>query len=190
MAAVTTKLKFDKARLTAFLTRPVNEFLDDKRIYQKAGQKVADRMRAVAQTGKQIGESLSSLQGLDPKTVKNRRKLQKNNRTGKLYNAAFSNLTFSGQLLKSIKVIDIRRGFFTVGPTGRRKTYKTAKNRNIKKTPENSRNEILGRIHNTGDGVPQRRFIGLDREGEKSLIQFFKRELRKKLRKFSKKKGK
>jgi len=90
----------------------------------------------------------------------------------KFFEPDFSNLTFSGQLLESIKYTYNRaKHIFTIQPTGKRKKLpgesKTLTNKKVA--------EYVAK-----GGRP---FLGIDKKGDKTIANMIKREIRAQLRK-------
>lgn len=68
----------------------------------------------------------SKVKALKVQTVKQRRKLSKLNKTSKYFKNFFSNMTFTGQFLKSfrVKVFKSKNIQYLIAPTGLHKPYK------------------------------------------------------------------
>lgn len=113
---------------------------------------------------------------LSGRTIERRRRMAEYNTTHSDYSSSRSNLTFSGQLINSIKAF-IRRtkGVIELIPTGRRKPYKLKSGRLSKSRPLNrdvvSAQEDMGRFLM----IPTKK----QREG---LIEIIKKHMRQALK--------
>ena len=72
---------------------------------------------------------------------------------------AKSNLTFTGEMIDSLRVTDVKKRQATIEPTGKR-------------------NILLAGVHSVGDperNLPQRPFLGLSALDDKKLVRFYRR---------------
>lgn len=169
------KVRANRAAISARITGTFNKVLNNKQMLTEIGEFAAKRMKGQLRTGKEPDGT--RFKSLSPKTVEQRQRLEKFNRTGSFYSPRKSNLTFTGQLGDSIKIREIRKGRVSVGPVGRRRSLRTGPQSSARKTRFNTRNEILGAELNK-----ERRFIGIDNKGQRTIKNIVLRVLRRALR--------
>ena len=124
------------------------------------------KMVASARSGKDPATG-NRFQELADSTI-NSRKRFKGRSDEEFFKPERSNLTLTGQLLKSVKAI-LPKGkpIIIISPTGRR--------------DDGKRNVTIGKYHQTGTGVPERRFLGISEQMAKAANTIFKRHLRRRL---------
>ena len=122
---------------------------------------------------------------LKSSTIESRKKKSKHNKTDPSFSPGKSALTFSGQLVDSIKA-KIRVGAkslnITIEPTGRRKSYKNKDGSNTKGSAKMG-NKKLAKLHADGSGkLPKRDLLGFTKKKEKEIVETIKKVLLKALR--------
>ena len=123
-------------------------------------------MVASARSGKDPSTG-KRFQKLADSTINSRRRF-KGRSDEQFFKPNRSNLTLTGQLLSSVKAI-LPKGkpIIIISPTGRR--------------DDGERNVTIGKFHQTGKGVPMRRFLGVSDQMAKAANTIFKRHLRRRL---------
>lgn len=177
--AFSIKLK-NLDRVKANVKNTMENALKDVTLRKEIGKQARDTMVALSKTGKDPSNG-RFFKALKKSTVKRRRELADlGNTTTDVYSPEKSNLSFTGQLLNSVKVI-VKAGdsIITIKATGGREAYKTGKASTAKNTPSN---EKLMEIHMGGKGVPARRFLGMSKKAlgssKRKVIEFLRRKLR------------
>lgn len=141
-------------------------FLDEG-VYLKLGEYVRNRIQSKARSGQtMISGSSKKLKKLSPDYIEYRKK-NADKADSEFFSPKRSNLTFTGQYLKSIRVTKISRANRTlfVEPTGTRKDGLTNK-------------KLSGYVAKQG-----RNIFGMDQTGLKVLKNMLVREIRNSLRK-------
>jgi hypothetical protein len=120
------------------------------------------------------GDQKVSFKALSSAWIKRRKELSRFNRTSKSYQPSKSNLSFTGQLLKSLAFTVTGRRV-SVGASGPRKPYKTSKGAKPGKAPTNAQ---------VAEYVSEERpFLGLDLEGKMMVRRLVVEELKRQIRK-------
>ena len=118
-------------------------------------------------------------------TVDQRARRAKYNTTDPSFSPNKSALTFSGQLVDSIKAkvkVDAELLSITIEPTGKRTPYKNKDGTNTKKSAKIG-NKRLAKIHADGGGkLPKRDLLGFTKKKEKEIVKIIKEVLLKALR--------
>ena len=162
-------------RTKAAIKRKLHRVIrDDGVLKHVAGSLVKEIQRrgAVDENGEVSGKEISD------KWNKRRKRLSKFNATSKHYKPSTlkSFLTFTGQLMKSIKAkINITKGIITIEPTGVHKKYKTGK-RNKSKNIRNV--DLLNALEDKGYY-----FLVANDKLRKKVVNLIKIQLRKVLKK-------
>ena len=119
---VKTKVKIDLSKINAKI-QDVTTKLENKQLLESVARIAIDDIRGNAREGKPFVEGKeSSFPSLETKTEKRRKRLATVNTTDRAYSPARSNLTFTGQLLNSLKfsISGLRIKIF---PSGTRSPY-------------------------------------------------------------------
>lgn len=116
-----------------------------------------------------LSEEGAKQRPLEKSSIKTRRYMEKYNKTDPTYSPKRSNVTFTGQILNSIKVF-ISSGKIELRPDGNRQPYSTA-NGPVEKTPDNY---TLAKYLEEKD----RTFMAIDAKGQEILRQFTIRQIR------------
>lgn len=180
MARVTVKTK-GFSQLNSKVTRIAKKTLEDQKLRKEIGESLKRKMLGLARQGisPRSGKRFKELKSV---TIAQRSRLKKYNRTAAVFSPTRSNLSLSGQLMKSVKVFVVPgKRTITIGPdNSERRGYKTSKQGKAKKPSIN--NEELGTIHQFGSGrVPARPFLGINEDMEKAARRRIVRFLRRKL---------
>lgn len=116
-----------------------NEIRKDNQLLLDIGNKTVELTKAFNRSGK----SPNGKRHPDNSDAwdNRREQLKAVNKTSEFYKAYYSNVTFTGQLIDSIKLIKINRNESTVeiDATGNRKPYKNLDGSNVKGTPTNKK---------------------------------------------------
>ena len=161
----------DMKRIFRILKRNMDAALSDKEM-KKLGEMAAKMIKVRTRLGFGIvgsGRNIrrKKLKGLAQSTIDRRAKAKLNGET----TPKRSNLTFTGQLINSLKVTSVSNGKVTINATGSRSDAKID-------------NEELAEIHETGGPrLPRRRFLDLTVPEEKKLNRFYRKNLGDLLRK-------
>lgn len=144
-------------------------------------------LQTIRDTG--IAENLADVvkntvqKGIDPKTDKpyddlkqstidRRRTLSKVNPTDEKYSPARSNLTFTGQLVRSIRAFARpAKGIIEIRPTGTHKQYKGIRKKRLGKPVRNS--DISEGLQNKH----QRNLIGISERVKKNMLKIIEKRL-------------
>ena len=157
-----TKLKITAGIQSEGLLKDIGEFL-------------VKNIKGSARTGKET-ESQKGFDDLEKSTIKNRDYLSRYNKTSSFYRRDKSNLTFSGQLLDSLKYkTNLRKGTVTVAPSGTRSPYRRKDGKAIK-GQANTNTEVARHVSGS------RPFMGTSKEMKQSILVLVRRELRRRLR--------
>ena len=154
MAAVRAKITFNSAGLKREINRIIKVVEKDPKLENELGTFLVKRVQAQVRRSRPLNDT-GKLPKLKNASKKNRERLAKFNKTHPAFAIPRSNLTFTGQLVKHTKFkFNRARRFFVLFVQGKRKTYnvptrkgsRTLQIGRAKKTPENTRSEILSRI--------------------------------------------
>lgn len=122
---------------------------------------------------------------LKDSTIESRRRRSKYNKTDASFSPSTSALTFTGQLVDSIKAkikVGAKSLNITIEPTGKRTSYKNKDGTNTKKSAKIG-NKRLAKIHADGGGkLPKRDLLGFTKKKEKEIVKIIKEVLLKALR--------
>jgi len=123
------------------------------------------------------GESYKSLPELADSTKKQRKQKAKYNKTAELFKPDKSNLTFSGQLLESLKLlkVNILARSVDIGPEGTRTPYRNKNGTLVQKTPTNEK--LAQYVAKQG-----RPFLMLDKKGKTQLKNVVLKHLKRQLK--------
>lgn len=110
-------------------------------------------------------------------TIENRRRLARTNQTDKNYSPKKSNLTLTGQLVRSIKAkINLTRGELIIEPTGSRRPYRGV-NKRLKQSVRT--NKELATIHaNGGRNLPKRDIIRFSKKRVREIVRLIRARLK------------
>ena len=145
---------------------------------KEIGDKLLEKMIGSARSGKDPATN-ESFKPLKKKTKAFRKKWKENEgETGKLFKPNRSNLTLTGQLLESVKAIyETGKPTIEITPTGER--------------DDGKKNAEIGKGHMEGipsRNVPARRFLGVSDKMKEATTKTIKRQLRRSLTKFNRRK--
>tara|TARA_R110002020_G_scaffold94189_5_gene226882 strand:+ start:831 stop:1382 length:552 start_codon:yes stop_codon:yes gene_type:complete len=115
-----------------------------------------------------------SFRKLKDSTVKSRRKRSKYNSTDPSFSPGTSALTFSGQLVDSLKAkikIGAKSIRVTIEPTGKRSPYKNKDGSNTKGSAKKG-NKKLAEYH--AEGSPKRDLLGFTKKKEKEIVKLLR----------------
>jgi phage gpG-like protein len=162
-------------RLKDSIKKKLEDATKNRELLDSIAKLVVTATQADSRMGKETGTG-DNFKGLEDSTKEHRERLAKFNPTGRFYQGASkANLTFSGQLLDSIKAeIDTGKALVRVWPQGERTPYKNKNGTAFKKTPTNE--ELAGYL---GKDRP---FMVIGPKTKKSIVSKVKSFLRKLLR--------
>jgi len=168
-------------KIRGSITKRLNRIIQSTELLNQIGVFTTNKIKGTAKTGKSLKNG-SKFKKLASSTIKNRENLAKYNATSNVYSNKRSNLSFTGQLLYSIKYkINTRNSRVIIRPTGDRKPYKNKSGGSTK--GKTITNKQLGEIHDQGMGsVPARPFLDIDNETQNQINILFKKFLRRKLK--------
>lgn len=120
--------------------------------------------------------------GLKQSTIDRRKRLATVNRTDPAYSSDKSNLTFTGQLVRSIKArINRTKALVIIEPSGKRKAYRGIRKNKLKRTVLT--NKELAEKHAAGEGnLPKRDILSFSKRRQKEIVDKISRAIRKRLR--------
>ena len=121
-----TKVTVDLSKVRA-ATQSIKSQLNQREVLSKAAEIAIDDIKGNAREGKPVVDNkVSSFPGLDATYITRRNRLASVNETDSAYSPKRSNLTFTGQLLNSLKAT-FKGAVITISPTGMRRPYKLIK---------------------------------------------------------------
>lgn len=140
MAQFKTKVP-SLANVRSNVKKIFSEVVKDPDTLNEIGSTLVDQNKKAIRSGVDVGGSLltkTRLPKLSPKWVERKEKLRSTNEASEYYRKGASNLTFTGQLVDSIKhKIEQSKGTVVIFISGKRKPYKNLKGRNEKDNPSN-----------------------------------------------------
>lgn len=145
--AISFKIKDQNvfAKLESSIKDKMEKVLASEQLLDEVGNFVTDRIRYQARISKPIN-SQNSFPNLKPSTIANREYLSQFNNTHETYDAGRSNLTFTGQLLDSIKHRIKSAGVIVLEFTGNHRGYKTGSGKLTKSLPNSKIARYLSEI--------------------------------------------
>jgi len=131
-------------------------------------------------SGKTTSDGRKKFAALEDSTIKRRKRLATVNRTDPSYSSNKSNLTFTGQLTRSIKAkVNRSQGLIIIEPTGNRKAYRGIRKNKLKMDPKVKTNMQLAIRHASGAGnLPKREILTLSKNRRKLIVNRIRLELR------------
>lgn len=170
---VKTKVKIDLSKINAKVADVTNK-LENKQLLESVARIAIDDIKGNAREGKPfIDGKESTFPGLETKTEDRRRRLSTVNTTDRAYSPARSNLTFTGQLLNSLKfsISGLRIKIF---PSGTREPYKYLRGGQSK--------SVSNKIVAQGLAEKGFKFLGIGEPTERKIRAEIVRTLRRLLR--------
>lgn len=160
---------YPRAKIDARIIRQVNDVLNEEGLSIEVGEIVQERIRFAARRGKPLNDN-GVFKPLAPLTVENRQYLSGYNFTTDVYSPNRSNLSFTGQLLDSIRYRKTRAQGFLIELFffGDRDPYQTGPKTTEKLTEANRTNQALAK---TLDDIGFTVFSKKGIEGNKELIR-------------------
>jgi len=154
----------------------LEDLLKDTTMLNEVGETTAKMIVNNARSGSVFkNDKKEKIKKLKNISIAHRKYLAKYNSTSDVYSASRSNLSFTGQFLKSIKHT-VKRGLIIIEPTGSRTGYKTGPKTKDSNPPSNK--QLAKFLADNGREI----FGGLDKIGIKRLKTLIIRFLRRKLR--------
>lgn len=142
-------VKFPKGSIKAVVEKRLADAIDSAELARVIGEPLAERIKFEAKRGRPMNDE-GRFPDLAKLTIENREHLEQYNQTADVYSPPRSNLSFTGQLLDSLKW---RRAGKSAGNraklsvevffSGDRKPYKTGPNSTAKLTRYNRTNQAL-----------------------------------------------
>ncbi len=173
MAKVTVKglKKLDKVAQS--LRKELGNFLSTS---GKVQDKLLGDLKKEIKSGKSPATG-KNFRKLKSSTIESRRRRAEYNTTDPSFSPEKSALTFTGQLVNSIKAkvkVGAKSMRITIEPTGRRKPYKNKDGSNTKGSARIG-NKKLAQYHAEGSGnLPKRDLLGFTKKKEKEILELFK----------------
>lgn len=154
-----------------------SEVVHSPTLLKKVGEEVVSYTKIKSRSGFSLGSGGNRFPALADSTVGRRRALAKVNETHRAYSAARSNLTFTGQLIDSIKVLNVQasKAIVEIGPTGKRRKLKGVRGKPLKVSDANN-SEVYSRLKELGFLI-----FGKDGALERKVLNLVKREMRRAL---------
>lgn len=168
--AIKAKVKFPRAAITSKIVDQINNILKKPDLNKIVGDLVVDRIKFQAKRARPLNDAGVFKVPLAPSTVESRKRLENYNKTTAVYAPSRSNVSFTGQLLDSLrsKSLSAKGMLVEIFFDGRRIPYKTGKDSVAKLTPGySSTNEELAKTLKTIGFVV---FTKSGVEGHKQLI--------------------
>lgn len=163
-------------QLTAALKKFINESASREEILLRIGIIGRESIIAKTRTGKNLVTG-GKQKALKASTVKHREILAKSNPVQETFSAKRSNLTLTGQLLESIKIIPSKsKAEVNLVPKGTRKPYVNKNGKSQKGTPTNE--DLTEYLSQKGF-----KFLGIDEPTKKQMIKAVKAFLRNEIKK-------
>ncbi len=163
-------------QLSEALKKFINESLAKEEVLQRVGLIGRDAIIAKTRTGKSLPTN-GKQKALAPSTVKSRERLAKTNAVQETFSAKRSNLTLTGQLLESIKVLaNTSKAEVVLVPKGARKPYVNKNGKPQKRTPTNE--QVATYLAEKGFT-----FMGIDDPTKKQMVKAVKAFLRNEIKK-------
>ena len=168
-----TKVTVDLSKIRA-ATQSIKNQLNQREVLSKAADIAINDIKGNAREGKPVVDNkVSSFPSLDDKYITRRKRLASVNETDSVYSPKRSNLTFTGQLLNSLKAT-FKGAIITISPTGKRRPYKLIKGGRTKSVE----NKIVA------EGLQDRgfKFLSIGRSTKKKIKSEITRIIRRLLR--------
>jgi hypothetical protein len=182
MADVKISVKFPRAKVASQIVDEIQKILKSPQLGNQIGTVMTDRLKFQAKRGRPLNDT-GSFKPLAPATIDSRKRLERYNKTSPVYSPGRSNVSFTGQLLDSMKfkMLQSKSFLLEIFFDGRRIPYKTGKDTRAKLTPGySSTNEGLAKtLKDIGFVVFTKNGI----ESNKQLIDRVRNTLRSYLRK-------
>lgn len=168
-------------RVKASVVKLFNEVKSDEALLVQIGQKSEELTKQFNYAGKDI-PSNKKKKSISPEWADRKEQLKKTNKASEFYRSGASNLTFTGQLIESIKFTKVNRsqGSVTIEASGDRRPYKNTKGVVTDKakgnTPTNK--ELAGYVKDGG-----RPLFGVNKQMQNVLSRIVRSFLNNKIRK-------
>lgn len=163
----TFKLKWNEQKAKARLKQRIDKVIESSNWKEEGSKYVTKQIQGKTRLEK-IAKTGAGQKTISEQHQKNKERLAKKNKTGTSFGASKSNLTITGQLLKSLKREDDKR-LLIVKPDGDRKPYTLPSGKQAKDTPTNE--ELAGYLKDMGY-----EFMGLSEKMKKNLKKIIIRE--------------
>jgi len=168
-------------KLEASLRRKFQKFLDETKVI---GDELLDDLKDEIKDGTSPATG-KPFKALAKSTIDKRRKMAKYNSTDSSFSPTKSALTFSGQLVDSIKSnvkILAKSVNITIEATGKRKPYKNKDGSNTKGSAKVG-NKKLAEIHSKGNAsLPKRDIVNISRNRTDKIVKRIKEALLKSIK--------
>lgn len=166
-----SKTRTSALKVTAKISKEFDRYSKDKVFLEKAGKIITDNIKSDSKLGKSYtGDKFPPL---EKSTKEYKKYLAPFNTLGDLYGPRKSNITFTGQLIKSI-IYKVKANTIEIFSKENRQPYK-GPNGAFKNTATNP--EILGHLKKRGWDI-----LGVSKSSKKQIVSKFKELLRRKMR--------
>lgn len=165
-----------RVKLTEGSRRAIKKLLQnaitERSLFDSLGKFLVKRTQGFTREGKNPGTESAFKKKLSPSWIKSKAELAEYNAPDPLYAKGRNNLTFSGQLLRSLKFSLTKNGI-VVTPTGVRQNYKTKDGRDIDGPDTNKKLAELV--------IKQRNFLTMSGQTRKLILNKVKSAIRRSL---------
>ncbi len=174
------KIKYDPVKATRALKRQIDRALQDKGVQTDLGILLTDRVRTAARKGRPYNDT-RRFPALKTLTKKQRKYLERFNRTHPAYKSSRSSLTFTGQLLDALSFRRVKGTLYELYIKDTSRTaYRTGPNSVAKKTPDNE--TLAGYLDDKGFTIFTAAGLRSDRKilqrAKQIILRYIRRQLR------------
>lgn len=177
-------VKYPKAEIKANVEKKVYGIISQNELSDLVGGIVTDRIKLDAKRAKPMNNT-GGFPGLKDSTIESRVRLSKFNKTAAVYAASRSNLSFTGQLLESLKFkrLSGRAFLIEIFFAGKRTPYKTGIKSVAKLSSANETNQALAKtLDKKGFTVFSKQGIDSNRALIRRVVNEVQSFIRRKLR--------
>lgn len=166
------------------LSKEFDNFLGDREQQKKIAKTLQNELKNnIRREGKDANDK--KLPALRPSTIANRKRLAQSNSTLSSFQPSRSNLTITGQLVRSLKVFIGRlKGQYEMTYTGVHKPYKNKSGKRPKRVESTTNEEIISHIRNNKYNTKWKRvkFYGATKRAKERIMKQFRRYIRRRKR--------
>lgn len=166
------RIRFDSLKFSKGLNKKFEEFVNDPKELDKAGQIITREIKADSRDG--VGYDSKSFPSISSKTIKRRSALSKMNRTNRFFSATKSNITFMGDTVNGI-THKVKGRYLEIFGKGRHKRIRGVRGKYLKGSNAKI-SDILKGLNDLGFKI-----LGVSNKAEKRIAIQFKRWLRRNL---------
>lgn len=166
------KVRYDPYKHSTGFKKKFEKFLESDKWKDDAANLAIKKIQGETRLGNQLSTG-ESQPALSQKWIWRRQELAEHNPVGTSYGFNKSNLTLTGQLIKSLKRVSSRFSV-EIAPDGARTPYKNVKGGTAKKTPTNQ--ELANYLAEKG-----RKFLGFNEKLKSQIVKKLKEHIRRSL---------